>query len=206
MAKLAKTQLWNTGGAVHYRTLGSVGIELGLDYSKAPVPDHFYFADYLSVDEDSSQVMFTFGKLDKPKTDVLRSKVEIYFNPVMFIKQYWTSSRDLHKIAKKLAVARGLPAIPQIGLLSAPKVQTFQANQVSMLMTEGECIIDFFYLSPKDMFYKPPRNEKIDVEALVRIILSPPMLLSLLDLSEPIAEKLKPVYGDENATLEPKRI
>lgn len=204
MAKLVRADHWNTSGAVSYRLLGTAGIEIGMDYSKAPVPNHFYFADYLSVDEDSSQVMFTFGKLDKPLTEMLRSKVEVYFNPVMFVKQFWSSTREMHKTVKTLADARGFRAIPQGALLHAPKVQTFQANQVSMLMTEGECIADFFYLSPKDIFYKPAKNEKIDVEALVRIILSAPLVLSLLDRSQPIAEKLLPIYGDKNATLESK--
>ena len=204
MAKLVKADHWNTSGAISYRLLGSAGIEIGMDYSKAPVPNHFYFADYLSVDEDSSQVMFTFGKLDKPLTGVLRSKVEVYFNPVLFIKQFWTSTRDMHKLVRELGKVRGFQNMPHSELLPAPKVQTFQANQISMLMTEGECIADFFYLSPKDIFYNPQKNEKLDLEALIRIILSPPLVLSLLDQSEPIAEKLLPLYGDKNASLESK--
>jgi hypothetical protein len=204
VAKLARADHLNTSGAVNYRLLGTSGIEIGLDYSKAPVPDHFYFADYLSVDEDSSQVMFTFGKLDKPIADQLRSKVEVYFNPLMFVKQFWASTREMHSKVKTLAMARGFAATPHSGLLQAPKVQTFQANQISMLMTEGECIADFFYLSPKDLFYKPQKNEKIDLEALVRIILSPPLVLSLLEQSQPIAEKFLLVYGEKNAIVEPK--
>lgn len=204
MGKLVAADNWNASGAVRYRLLGSTGIEIGMDYSKAPVPTHFYFADYLSVDEDSFQVMFTFGKLDKPLTDTLRSKVEVYFNPVMFVKQFWVSTREMHKVAKTHLDAHGFTPVPPTALLTAPKVQTFEANQISMLMTEGECIADFFYLSPKDLFYKPQKNEKIDLEALVRIILSPPLVLSLLDRAQPIAEKLQPIYGDKNANLESK--
>ena len=204
MPKLARAEQWNTSGAVNYRLIAPAGIELGMDYSKAPVPEHFYFADYLSVDEDSSQVMFTFGKLDKPLIDQLRSKVEVYFNPLMFIKQFWFSARELHEKIKTLAKARGFTATPHGPLLPAPKVQTFQANQLSMLMTEGECILDFFYLSPKDLFYKPQKNEKIDLEALVRIILSPPLVLSFLEQSQPLADKFLKIYGEMNAIVESK--
>lgn len=202
VTKLTRTQGWNTGGAVSYRMLGATGIELGVDFAKAPVPEHFYFADYLSVDEDSSQVLFTFGKLDKPQNDLLRSKVEVYFNPVMFVKQFWQSSREMHKLAEKVVDTRNLERVPVTALLPAAKVQTFQANQVLLLMSEGECIADFFYLSPKDMFYKPQKGEKLELMALVRIILSPPLILSLLDRSQPIAAKLIPKYGDNNATVE----
>jgi hypothetical protein len=202
LAKLTKTDEWITSGAVRYRPLASssglgIGIEIGLDYAKAPVPDHFYFADYVSVDEDASQVMFTFGKLDKPHTDRLRSKVEIYFNPVMFVKQYWVQTRELHSLLAKHLDEQGLKPLQRFPLLEAPKVQTFQSNNVSMIMSEGESIIDFFYLSPKDIFYKPQKGEKIDIEALVRIILSPSLLLLLLVESQPLAEKLLPKYGDK---------
>jgi len=199
--QLARTAEWVTSGAVRYRPIASTGVftgvEIGLDYAKAPVPSHFYFADYLSVDEDSSQVMFTFGKLDKPRTDRLRSKVEVYFNPVMFVKQYWNQTREMQSQLEKYVQEHGLKPVEPIPLLEAPKVQTFQANNVSILMTEGESMMDFLYLSPKDLFSKPQKGEKIDVEALVRILLSPSLLLLMFTQSQPLAEKLLPRYGEK---------
>ena len=203
MAKqqLARTEEWVSSGAVRYRPIASSGvfsgIEIGLDYAKAPVPSHFYFADYLSVDEDSSQVMFTFGKLDKPHTDRLRSKVEVYFNPVMFVKQFWVQTRQMQSQLEQYVREHDLKTIDPEPLLDAPKVQTFQANNVSILMTEGESMMDFLYLSPKDLFYKPQKSEKIEIEALVRILLSPSLLLLLFRQSQPFAEKLLPRYGDK---------
>jgi hypothetical protein len=206
MTKLVKTDEWVTTGAVRYRLLGPsgkpAGIEFGLDFAKAPVPAHFYFADYLSVDEDSSEVMFTFGKLDKPATDSLRTKVEIYFNPVMFVKQFWVSTRDMHKSLENYAKTRGFKPVAESKLLAAPKVQTFQSNNVAIMLTMGECLLDFYYVSPKDLFYRSPKGEKVDAEGLVRVILSLELLLSLLDRSRPIAEKLLPTYGDDHANLE----
>ena len=203
MAKqqLARADEWVTSGAVRYRPIAApgaaTGIEIGLDYAKAPVPSHFYFADYLSVDEDASQVMFTFGKLDKPRSDRLRSKVEVYFNPVMFVKQFWTHTRPMQPQLEQYLKDHGLKSLESTELLEAPKVQTFQANNVSIIMTEGESMMDFFYLSPKDLFYKPKKGEKIDIEALVRILLSPSLLMLLLTESQPFAEKLLPKYGDK---------
>jgi hypothetical protein len=199
--QLARTEEWVTSGAVRYRPIASTGlftgVEIGIDYAKAPVPKHFYFADYLSVDEDALQVMFTFGKLDKPHTDRLRSKVEVYFNPVMFVKQFWVQTRQMQPQLDKYVQDHNLKVLEQVPLLEAPKVQTFQANNVSILMTEGESMMDFFYLSPKDLFYNTQKREKIDVEALVRILLSPSQLLLMLTESQPIAERLLPKYGDK---------
>lgn len=202
MAKLAKIDEWITSGAVRYRQLASssglgTGLEIGLDYSKAPVPSHFYFADYVSVDEDASEIMFTFGKLDKPHVDRLRTKVEVYFNPVMFVKQFWSQTRELENVLAKYVESHGLSTPEPSGLLEAPKAQTFHSNNVSVIMTEGESMMDFFYLSPKDLLYKPQKAEKIDVEPLVRIILGPALLLLLMTESKPFADKLLPKYGDK---------
>jgi hypothetical protein len=199
--QLARADEWVTSGAVRYRLIAApgatTGIEIGLDYARAPVPSHFYFADYLSVDEDASQVMFTFGKLDKPHTGGLRSKVEVYFNPVMFVKQFWIHTRPMQPQLEQYLKDHGLKSLEPTELLGAPRVQTFQANNVSIIMTEGESMMDFFYLSPKDLFYKPQKGEKIDIEALVRILLSPSLLMLLLTESQPFAEKLLPKYGDK---------
>ncbi len=148
MTKLAKADQWISGGAIRYRLMGPmqdpVGIELGIDFSKAPVPEHFYVADYLYVEEDQSQIMLSFGKLDRPATDRLRSKVEIYFSPVMFVRQLWASSREFHERLKKYVETRGLRPPRWDRLFEAPKVQTFQSNQVMMLLSEGESLLDFF--------------------------------------------------------------
>jgi hypothetical protein len=206
VAKLARTDQWISSGAVRYRLMGSsqnpVGIELGVDYAKAPVPEHFYVADYLFVEEDQSQIMLTFGKLDRPATDKLRSKVEIYFNPLMFVKQLWATSREFHQMLKKYIEDRGLRPPTWERLFEAPKAQTFQSNQVLMLLTEGESLLDFFYISPKDMYYKPRMAEKLDIEPLVRIILTPELIASFLDSCKPLAEKLTLKYGDKNENLE----
>jgi hypothetical protein len=207
--KLAKTDQWISGGAVRYRVMGSVqnptAIEIAVDYSKAPVPTHFYVADYLFVEVDQSQVMLTFGKQDKPATDRLRSKVEIYFNPALFVKQLWRSSREFEPILRKYVNDRGLVPPRWDKLLEAPKVQTFQANHALMMMTEGESFVDFFYTSPKDLYYKPRLGEKLELEPLIRVILTPELLTSFFDAVQPLAEVLQAKYGDNDAHLESER-
>ena len=148
--------------------------------------------------------MLTFGKLDRPATERLRSKVEIYFNSLMFVKQLWASSREFHQTLRKHVEERGLKPPRWERLLEAPKVQTFQSNHVLMMLTEGESLMDFFYISPKDMYYKPRLAEKLALEPLVRVILAPELLAAFLDGCQPLAERLLVKYGDKNENLEPK--
>jgi hypothetical protein len=194
VAKLARADQWITRGPVRYRVFGPqhspAGLEFGVDWGKAPVPEHFYVADYLFVAQEGSQVLLTFGKLDRPARDRLRTKLEIYFGPAMFVRQLWASSRELHETVRKYVEKRGHHADPWPQLLEAPKVQTFQSNQVMMALSEGECVLDFFYLSPKDMFLRPRAGEAVDLEPVVRVLLAPELLLLFLDRCEPVAEAL----------------
>ncbi|MCI0537155.1 MAG: hypothetical protein L0Z50_18210 [Verrucomicrobiales bacterium] len=207
MAKLARADQWITSGSVRYRLLGNPsspsGIEFGVDYAKAPVPDHYYVADYFFVESEGSHVLFTFGKLDSPHRGKLRSKIELYFSPSMFVRQLWGSSRGFHETLRKFVQDNGYHrAEGWEELLEAPKVQTFQSNQVMMVLSEGECVMDFFYISPKDIFLKPRRGEGIDLEPLVRIIMAPELLLGFLDKCEPLAKSLQSKFGDKNESVE----
>lgn len=208
MAKLARSDQWISSGAIKYRVLGSsqnpAGLEFNVDYARAPVPIHFYVSDYVFVLEDQSQVMLTFGKLDRPSTDRLRTKLEIYFNPYMFVRQLWATTSEFRPVLRKYVQDRQLTPPHWDALLESPKVQTFQANQALMMLTEGESLVDFFYISPKDIYYKPRVGEKIDLEPLVRVILAPELLASFLDSSEPFAQRLVAKYGERHENLESK--
>jgi hypothetical protein len=209
LTKLAKMDHWVSGGAIRYRVVGPVqnptAIEMSVDYAKAPVPTHFYVADYLFVDDDQSQIMLTFGKVDKPLTDRLRSKVEVYFNPALFVQQLLKSSREFEPILRKYVTDRGLTPPRWEKLLEAPKVQTYQSNHALMMLSEGESFVDFFYMSPKDMYYKPRLGEKLELEPLIRVILTPELLTSFFDAIQPLSERLKAKYGDHDAHLELER-
>src|SRR5690349_17938181 len=85
-------------GPVHFRVVRDLGAqtlaEIGVDYSKAEIPDRAYYADYVDVQRARSGVSLLFGKL-RPGTDELRTQVEIVFPDDMFLRQLWGTSRDL---------------------------------------------------------------------------------------------------------------
>jgi hypothetical protein len=205
VAKLAKREDLHGSGPVRYRIDGPpeapTGAIIAIDYTEAPVPNHYYVADYFQVFDQDPQILFVFGKTDFPETGRLRNKLEIYFPSYFFVKQLWISSRAFHEALRRFTVDRGYSPVPA-GTIpgTTEKVQTLHSNNVLMVQSGGECMMDFFYLSPRDFYLKTQKKQNVDLEALVRVIISHTLLLGFLDACEPIAQALATKYeSDENA-------
>jgi hypothetical protein len=210
--KLVRRDQFAGSGPIRYKIeSGKDGVQtamLAIDYADAPVPPHYYVADYFEVANLDPKILFTFGKLNYPNDKQLRNKLEIDFPALLFIAQLWASRSEFHKNLRTYVKQFGYEPVKP-GNLSDPveKVQTIHSNNALMIQSGGECMIDFFYVSPRDMALKAPKNERISLEPLVRVITAENFLLGFLDACEPIAESLLPKYGlkggDAHATVEP---
>lgn len=191
-------------GPVRYRLIGGkdapTGLYLAVDYTNAPIPQHYYVADYVYLSNLDPQLLLVFGKKESSDSleGKLRNKIEVFFPAPFFFTQLWKSSRDFHKSLRRFVEECGyeIPAISSKDV-SAEKVQTFHSNNVFMAHGGGEALLDFFYMSPRDMYLKPRKSENIDLEALVRVIMAPNLLLSLLNACEPIAQELTRKYPSQ---------
>ena len=215
MVKLAKADHYTRGGPVRYQVRETpdgkiAAVSITIAYDEAPVPDHYYIADYYQVVPQDLDVLLIFGKLDHPKTDKLRNKVEIYFPVHLFVQQLWKSSRDFQKTLETFI--EGVHAQP-VGPSDLPpdtdKVQTLHANNVLMVLSAGQSIMDFFYISAKDLWLKPAKGEPIGIEALVRVIIPAPVLLGFLQECDRLVPTLVENFEiklseDEDAIVESK--
>jgi hypothetical protein len=212
--QLAKAGNINRQGPVRYvvqeTTEGQPGVlTLGVAYDEAPVPDHFYVADYYQVIVNDFSVLLIFGKLDHPQLDRLRNKLEIYFPVENFVRQLWNSSRKF-QISLETYVADNKAKAVEPSKVSAQtdKVQTLQSNNALMVQATGDCIMDFFYISPKDLWLKPIKSEPIGMEALVRVMVTASVMLGFLHecdrAAQELIEKLGIKLEDEDAVLESK--
>lgn len=200
--KVAKRKDIHGAGPVRYHVSEDSGksysLSIAVDYANAPVPRHYYVADYFFVEYLGPQVLFVFGKLDHPKQDQLRTKLEIFFPAMFFIKQLWQSSRDFHGSLRKFVEENDYTVVtPGKNTIVADKVQTVHSNNVLMVHTSGECLVDFFYLSPKDVALKPRKKQNIELEAQVRVLVPVTLLLGFLDACEPIVKLLAPKFVTE---------
>jgi hypothetical protein len=185
-------------GPVSYRVIGQpeapAGVILAVDYTEAPVPEHFYVADYVYAANLDSDVLLVFGKGERSEApqEKLRSKVEVFFPALSFVTQFWKSCRDFHGQLRKVVEDQHYrPHDVPSSDAYAEKVQTLHSNNALIVLSGGEAMIDFFYISPRDLFLKTRKNQEVRLEALVRILLAPPLLLSLLDACTPIVGAFK---------------
>jgi len=184
-------------------------LTLGVAYDEAPVPDHYYVADYFQVIVNDFSVLLIFGKLDHPQLDRLRNKIEIYFPVDSFVRQLWKTSRTYQSsLEKYVANNKAVPVRPSNVSPQTDKVQTLQSNNALIVQATGDCIIDFFYISPKDLWLKPPKSEPIGMEALVRVMVSASVMLGFMQECDKAAKGLIDKLGikleEEDAAMESK--
>lgn len=204
MSKLAKRSV--ASGPVRYEVIGPsdrpTGLMLAINYEEAPVPQHYYVADWFSVTARDLDVIISFGNVNHDQR--LRSKIEIVFPFFYFVKQLWNSSREFHGTLRTFVNNLRLqPINPGNAELIGDKFQVLKANNVIMILSGTETLLDFFYISPKDIWSKPRKGEPLELEGVVRVMLSPTLLLGLLDACDPIAnqlsERFREQLGEEEA-------
>ena len=74
-----------------------------------------------------------------------------------------------------------------------------------MCLSAGDSLLDFYYISPRDMYFKPRQNRDIELLPLARVIVDPPMLLGFLDecgkIAPPLVEKFQETAALQEADL-----
>jgi hypothetical protein len=197
MNKLAKTTQFNRGGNVYYRVDqredGQSLVSLSVDFEKVPVPENSYISDYFEVRRADGDVVMVFGKKDFPSESQLRNKIEIYFPIHPFVHQFWKSARKMHELLRTTFEKKGRTANVSGGIQnSGEKVQTLAANNALIVMSGGQCVMDFFLIAAKDLWLKTKKGDPLNVDAIVRVFVSENILLGLLNRCDELAEELKP--------------
>jgi hypothetical protein len=166
-------------------------VQMGVDYTLADVPERAYYADYCEVAKGRVGFSLFFGKL-VPGTDRLRTKIEVTFPTDMFVLQLWGTSREVHKAIEKVAEQEKLAPIGPVE--DTDKVQTFRANNVFMGSWGHEAVLDFYYVSPRDLYLlriKP--RWQATLEPVVRVVIATALLFEFLEKCRPFAEQAAPL-------------
>jgi hypothetical protein len=201
------------GGPILYKVLYGdadkpTGISMAINYELAPVPSHYYVADFYQVFPRELDILMIFGKIDHPKSERLRNKIEIIFPVHQFIYQLWKGSRDFEKTINAFLDQHHIPLVrPGTIPAETDKVQTLYSNNVLMVQAAGQCISDFFYISEKDLWLKPPKSEQVPLEAIVRVMMQSPTMAGFLQACDDVAAHFIKKLGleiqeNDNETLE----
>jgi len=162
-------------------------VQMGVDYSLADVPERAYYADYCEVVKARVGFSLFFGKL-VPGTDRLRTKIEVTFPTDMFVLQLWGTSREVHKAIQPVAEQDKLS--PMGPAEDTDKVQTFRANNVFMGSWGHEAVLDFYYVSPRDLYLLRVKPRwQATLEPVVRVVMATALLFDFLEQCRPFAEE-----------------
>ncbi|HYB61248.1 MAG TPA: hypothetical protein VEH50_07195 [Methylomirabilota bacterium] len=197
--KLAKQSGFIGSGPVTYRLLGQPNapsaIQLKVDYSAAPEPQNFYFSDYFRVVDLDPEILFVFGKRERPEGERLRNQLEIYFPAQQLVGQLWKSIPVFYKKLREFAEQKGLSPVRAGSADSVPeKAQVLRSNNAYMAQLGTEALIDFFDISLTNLLVATRAQRPIRIEALVRVSMSVNLLWGFLSECEPIAERMKAKY------------
>jgi hypothetical protein len=199
MAISAKALRANADRGPVFMKLEQVGTDqarvfMSLDFSRASVPELSYFADYCDVHRKRSWVDLVFGKLADSGTE-LRTKVEVAFPTSFFNRQLWASSAGPRDTAQKFVGENAVvfPKIPE----SREKIQTFRANSVFLAMQSEEAVLDFYYLSAKEVFMLRAHPERDAIlQPVIRICTDTYLMDAFFKMCAPLVD-----LSDENPMM-----
>lgn len=170
-------------------------MEIGVDYAQAPAPHLNYDADYCDVVQGRTGVTVVFGKL-KAGSGQLRTKIEITFSEEHFFRQFWGTSRDLHRFLEQSTMRFALSPVESFS--DTEKVQCLRSNNAFMAVLGEEAVLDFYYISPGDVhLVRQKQKKEIALDSVVRVVVSMSVLLELLDKCKPFAERLQDRFKEE---------
>jgi hypothetical protein len=183
-------------GPVRYSFLqGAEGaLHVGVDFSFAPVPGAYYYANALSVrhDRELAVVVISFGRFDAA-AGKLRDRLDVVMPEAALFFQFWNSSRDVEKSLDEQLRVLGLSAADRSVNPKSLVRTTLFANTIFVTTGGGESCLDFYYLPIRDIHLakaagvSKKNHPEIGLDPIIRILCSPAILKALFDACRPHA-------------------
>ncbi len=176
-------------------------VQVSIDAALAP-PERAMFADHVQVENVRDGVRMLFGKLHPTKPNLCSAAVEVSFPPRSFVSHLCRSveaSRpegSFHEVVEKAAKRFGYGRIDSLGRAEFDRVQAFRSNFVYMALHDDDAAIDFFHLDAATMqlaLQGAAQGGHIapDFRGILRIVVSPALLLYFLDACVHLGQELK---------------
>jgi hypothetical protein len=180
-----------SSGEVSHGLIQGAGVEIGIDYSKAELPDRAYYADYATAISTRSGKSLIFGKLGIDQRS-LRTMIEVVYPPEFFERQFSTGIlAELYQGLKRVAAEKKWLA-EKLDVRLTDTAQSFRANNCFVGMWGDDALIDFYWISPKDMhgFIKNHGGD-VSLDPVVRIVMGTSILIECLDAIHELSTSMK---------------
>lgn len=170
--------------------VGSDGIEIAFDISKAPVPPRRYVAEVCSVSIIDGHLRLVFGQRALGEDDQLDSALVIRLSPHAahhFVNMVYGMNRPG---LDAIAAVVGVKPEPLMSKVPRPtQMAHLEANMAALGVSGFEACLDFYHASPFVM-RNIEKKKQVGVEPVVRVTLSTGMLLSLTSRARELVVEL----------------
>lgn len=174
---------------------------ISVDVSKLIRPATSVFASRCAAVD--RHLVYEFDFFDFQEESDLRSPVARVMFPVdSLIDHFWRNSRDFGLQCRHLLDEAGIPPEPigqKAGLVRSDVVVS--SNLSSMYRAGVESIIDFYYISPRDIHFARLQAKKPEIQGVLRVQLPLTVLVGILDHVDSVIQALR----DRLGTFSPQR-
>lgn len=170
--------------------VGSDGLEIAFDISKAPVPPRRYVAEVCSVSIVDNHLRLVFGQRALGEDEQLDSALIIRLSPHAahhFVNMIDSMNRPG---LEAIAATVGVKVEPLWEKLPRPtQMAHLEANMAALGVSGFESCLDFYHASPFVM-RNIEQKKQVGIEPVVRVTLSTGMLLSLISCARVLVVEL----------------
>ena len=137
--------------------------------------------------------LLSFGRRDT-NTNKFADRIEVAIPMKSLFGPFWVSSRDVEKTVDMVLKASGVSA-PKPEPVSSPEslAPTVFANTIFAAVGETESTLDFYHLSPREVHLAKTQKKDIQLQPVIRVIVSTVLTKVFFDTLRPYAERGKGV-------------
>ena len=167
-------------------------IAIQIDYALLPAPPSYFYADYVFVQREAQVGMATiqFGRTQHQK---VQSRIEVVMPESSLFGQFWNSLGNVEAVIDKQLASRRQTGSAAKPTLEPQRSTTLYANNAFLAVGSGECSLDLYYLSPRDIHLAKTRRMALTLHPIIRIIMPSIAVKELLNQVRPYAESMKSV-------------
>lgn len=190
-------------GPVRYSRTGGKDspLALGIDFRFARVPEAYTYADCVSLKYEKELAIATilFGQADVNSGKV-RECISMVIPSAALFGQFQPSAKGVEETLAAQLKFLNLQAVRRSVPTEATVSATRFANVIFLSTSAGEGSLDFYYMPGRDIYFAKQHGTDIELEPIIRVIISLPVLQYLLELCRPYAQTSEATRPDNRST------
>jgi hypothetical protein len=165
-------------------------IQIGVNFGLAPEPVQYYYSDsvYLALDEELRMALLSFGRREV-STNKFGERIEIVMPARALFAQFWSSSKEVQVTVDKIFESAGSKFKERpMASPDAPPVASIFANLIFVAVGEGESVLDFYQLSPREVHFAKTQKKDMNLQPAIRVFASTVLMRHFFNLLRPHAQ------------------